>query len=321
MLVVADEPTDAQRRYTLSAQDPHFRLYGLARNEGQDLPALLITESLGDRILQGSGETVESLRGQVSELDRDQVLEFETDSEVAMEVLGEVRERVPVKNVLAYWPGQAATGQTKLDDRMIVLMAKYDTPAPPPEGDIPPGAVDNASGVAVMLEIVRAMRQTGYEPNRTILFVAYSGEGEEAGGSVMVPEVAKLLQAKAGFSTGFEIDAIIDIRGLSSSNGDALEFLTAGSLRLGNLFEDSARRFGVASVRGGEGLDPSVIYQTGSRYDSGEEASRIVVTWQGWEAYSNTSSDDIGVVSADQLEEAGRTIAMAVMVAGRELRY
>jgi peptide/nickel transport system permease protein len=321
MLVVADETTDVYRRYTLSAQDPHFRIYGTGRDRGQDVPTLLITESMADRLLQGTGETVGSLRDQISELDRDQVLEFSTDTEVAVEVLGEIRERVSVKNVLAYWPGQAATGLTKLDDRMIVLMAKYDTPAPPPEGDVPPGAVDNASGVGVMLEVIRAMKQSNYEPNRTILFVVYSGEGEEGGGSVMVPEVANLLQAKAGFSTAFEIDAIINIRGLSSDTGDALELLTAGSLRLGNLFEDSARRFSVATVRAGEGLDPSVIYQTGSRYDSGEEASRIVVTWQGWEIYSNTMADGIDAVSAQQLEESGRTLALALMIAGRELRY
>jgi hypothetical protein len=321
MLVVADEPMDVQRRYTLSAQDPHFRIYGTGRDLGQDVPTLLITEEMANRLLQGTNETVESLRDQVSEFERDQVLEFRTDAEVALEVLGEVRERIPAKNVLAYWPGQAATGLTKLDDRMVVLMAKYDTPAPPPGEDLPTGAVDNASGVAVMLEVIRAMKQSNYKPNRTLLFVAYSGEGEEAGGSVMVPEVAKLLQAKAGFSTAFEIDAIINVRGLSSDTGDALELLTAGSLRLGNLFEDSARRFSVNTVKAAESLDPSVIYQTGSRYDSGEEASRIVVTWQGWGIYSNTGADGIEAVSAEQLEESGRTLALALMIAGRELRY
>jgi peptide/nickel transport system permease protein len=321
MLVVAADPQDVQRRYTLSAQDPHYRIYGLGRDEGQDLPTLMITESIANRILAGTGETVTSLRTRMDELQRDEVIEFPTDRDIAMEIQGEIRERVTVNNVLAYWPGQAATGQTKLDDRMVVLMAKYDTPTLPPEGDVPHGAVDNASGIAVMLEVIRAMKQTDYEPNRTILFVAYSGEGEEAGGPVMVPEVAKLLQAKAGFSGNFEVDAIINIRGLSSDQGDALELLTAGSLRLGNLLEDSARRFSVATVRGGEGLDPSVIYQTGSSYDSGEEASRIVVTWQGWEAYSNMNNDEIRFVSEEQLEQSGRTIAMAVMVAGRELRY
>ncbi|MGD2163597.1 MAG: M20/M25/M40 family metallo-hydrolase, partial [Anaerolineales bacterium] len=321
MLVVAEEPSDVHRRFTLSAQDPHFRIYGAGRDRGQDVPTLLITESFANRLLKGTGMTVGSLRDQLAGFHRDQILEFSTDTEVAVEVLGEVRERVPVKNVLAYWPGQAATGLTKLDDRMIVLMAKYDTPTPPPEGEVPPGAVDNASGVAVMLEVIRVMQETNYKPNRTILFVAFSGEGEEAGGSVMVPEVANLLQAKAGFSNAFEIDAIINVRGLSSDSGDALELLTAGSLRLGNLFEDSARRFNVPTVRAGEGLDPSVIYQTGNRYDSGEEASRIVVTWQGWKIYSNTMQDSLEAVSAEQLEESGRTLALALMIAGRELRY
>ncbi len=44
-----------------------------------------------------------------------------------------------------------------------------------------PAANNNASGVAVMLEAIRTMQQSGYQPHKTFLFVAYSAEGLEGG--------------------------------------------------------------------------------------------------------------------------------------------
>ena len=46
------------------------------------------------------------------------------------------------------------------------------------EGKLHPGADDNASGVAVLLELAKALA-SGEKPQRTIVFVAFTGE--EAG--------------------------------------------------------------------------------------------------------------------------------------------
>lgn len=45
-----------------------------------------------------------------------------------------------------------------------------------PAGLFFPGADDNASGTAVMLEVARAMAKSGVRPQRTICFVSFSGE-------------------------------------------------------------------------------------------------------------------------------------------------
>lgn len=45
-----------------------------------------------------------------------------------------------------------------------------------PAGLFFPGADDNASGMAVMLEVARALTQSGVRPECTILFVSFSGE-------------------------------------------------------------------------------------------------------------------------------------------------
>ena len=52
-----------------------------------------------------------------------------------------------------------------------------------PAGLLFPGADDNASGTAVILEVARALVNTGLQPQRTILFVSFSGEEEDLLGS------------------------------------------------------------------------------------------------------------------------------------------
>ncbi len=52
-----------------------------------------------------------------------------------------------------------------------------------PAGLLFPGADDNASGTAVMLEVARAMAKSSIRPQRTILFVSFSGEERDLLGS------------------------------------------------------------------------------------------------------------------------------------------
>ncbi|MDO9117274.1 MAG: M20/M25/M40 family metallo-hydrolase [Nitrospira sp.] len=52
-----------------------------------------------------------------------------------------------------------------------------------PAGLLFPGADDNASGTAVMLEVARALTKSGMRPQRTILFVSFSGEERDLLGS------------------------------------------------------------------------------------------------------------------------------------------
>jgi hypothetical protein len=62
-------------------------------------------------------------------------------------------------------------------DRMHVIGAHYDTAGPSP------GADDNASGTAAVLEAARAIAQTGCRPAETIVFVAFAAEESGLAGS------------------------------------------------------------------------------------------------------------------------------------------
>jgi len=130
------------------------------------------------------------------------------------------------------------------------------------------------------------------------------------------------LQAKTGFSSSFDLEAIVQLRGLGGGYGDRLEISAEGSLRLAELLASSAKQMGVKVVRADETIDISVIYDSGNpSQEHGQDAPIVRLYWEGWEGYSRLPSDRLEKVSAQSLEEAGRTLAMSLMIMGREPEY
>jgi aminopeptidase N len=93
---------------------------------------------------------------------------------------GETGAPVTAKNVIAVLPGANPT----LAARSLIISAHYDhlgfgwpDARAGAKGQLHPGANDNASGVAVMLELARLMANA--KPERSIIFAAFAGE--EAG--------------------------------------------------------------------------------------------------------------------------------------------
>jgi hypothetical protein len=54
---------------------------------------------------------------------------------------------------------------------------------------------------------------------------------------------------------------------------------------------------------------------------SEEEAPRVKVYREGWEATSRTVADQLERISVENLEEAGRVISLSLMIMGREIDY
>ena len=79
-------------------------------------------------------------------------------------------EKVETWNILGVVPGTDPV----LKDQVVVVSAHLDHLPPTPEGQIHPGANDNASGAAALLEIAAAVASR--PPRRTVLFALFSGE-------------------------------------------------------------------------------------------------------------------------------------------------
>ena len=77
------------------------------------------------------------------------------------------RDSMEAANVAGVLPGS----DPKLKDEYVIFSAHLDHLGPGR-----PGAMDNASGVASVLEVSRLMKETGARPKRSILFLAVTGE-------------------------------------------------------------------------------------------------------------------------------------------------
>jgi hypothetical protein len=321
VLVIAEDGQAFDRRRTLSSRDPHYLMFGTGAARGQDIPRLWISRPAADRLLQDTGYSVDELRSAHEDLDVNEVFEVPTDVSASMVIQGTVRERLPVRHVIANWTGTSDSRYGGLNDEMIVVMAQYDAPPPTPDGSYYPGANDNASGVATMLEIVRAMKESEYEPYRTFLFVAYAGEGQEGGEWVYPPDTERFLEAKKGFAENFDIEAVVDLRGVGAGEGNGLLISAGGSMRLADLLQQSANQMGVKAERGGEQVDISIVFEERSRQARGQEAPKVGIHWDGWEATSCQPQDTVANLSEEKLERAGRVVSLALMTLGRERQY
>jgi hypothetical protein len=92
---------------------------------------------------------------------------------------GVAQERATTANVAALLPGR----DPAVARECVVVGAHYDhlgyggeASLAPGEHAVHPGADDNASGVAALLEIARALRQLPEAPRRPVLLVAFSAE-------------------------------------------------------------------------------------------------------------------------------------------------
>jgi hypothetical protein len=321
LLVVAENTNQFQRRYTLSGRSGQ-RVDNSGEIRGQDVPYVWISEEMANRLLANSGYTVSQLREDAQIHALEQVFDIPLDTTVNLNVEGTLVKDWPVRNVIGLWPGSVGYDYCAdcLGKKLIVVMVKYDSPPIGPEGSFN-AANDNASGVAVMLEALRVMKETDYQPYKSILFVAYSGEGLDGGEPFLDPDVSKFLQAHPSFSN-FELEAIVKLQGLGAGTGERLEISAGGSLRLADLFKLASKQMGVDTTRSEEAIDISVIYDQGDSFlESGQEAPIVRMFWEGWEESSRLPTDTLQLISSDKLEKSGQALALALMILGRETEY
>lgn len=84
-----------------------------------------------------------------------------------------------VANIAGIIPGK----DKELKDEYIVITAHFDHLGKNYNGTYNPGALDNASGVAIIMEIARVLKANNIELERSILFIAFNGEEEGLLGS------------------------------------------------------------------------------------------------------------------------------------------
>ena len=139
------------------------------------IPMVQVHRAVAETWLRGSGRSLRLLERDIEASKRPQTFALASSLRVSLEVDVE-HEKAAVSNVAAYLPGAT--------DEYLVLGAHYDhlglggqgSLSPSRVGEIHPGADDNASGVAAILELARDYANRPERPRRGILFLAFAGE-------------------------------------------------------------------------------------------------------------------------------------------------
>lgn len=88
-------------------------------------------------------------------------------------------ESVEGANLIGIIEGQ----DERLKNEFIIIGAHFDHAGNNKNGTYNPGALDNASGTATMMEIARVLAQNSIKPKKSILFIGFNGEEEGLYGS------------------------------------------------------------------------------------------------------------------------------------------
>ncbi len=152
--------------------------YGLSPTH-DDLPGAWISTPRTEQIIAGADHSnqghLRSLQEQLNRTSESRSFSTEYFGNLEWE---SKKEQHPLINVIALLPGT----DLQLTHDVIVIGAHRDHFGRQ-AGLLFPGADDNASGTAVMLEVARALAKVGIHPKRTILFVSFSGEEQGLVGS------------------------------------------------------------------------------------------------------------------------------------------
>jgi hypothetical protein len=257
-------------------------------------PHLLIGESAARQILAQVEVDLDELTAAMKA--EDQVI-LHTGLQVRV-TYGLVYEEIPANNVVGYIPGLDMESRGE----RILVAATYTGP-PPQDGEIFPGADENASGVAVLLETARLLNDLEFVPKRTVVFAVF----DEMGGSefVIYPALP---------TTRSDVWTVVILDGVGAGE-PLLAQLEAGT-GLAHAFEQSARRFGART----EELDEWRFFFISNNSRMRRNDPRLhdsymglVVTRPG-DNLSGTPSDTLDHLDSKLLEEAGQAVAHFVMV-------
>ncbi len=133
------------------------------------LPTFRVSEAVAADLLAGSAMSVSDLSITFTS--------FPLETAVHLEVAAAGPNLCPDgactgRNVLGVLPGR----DPAYADEVVIISAHYDHLGTTPDGMTWPGANDNASGVAAMLELARTWQEAGFVPRRTVLFAAWDAE-------------------------------------------------------------------------------------------------------------------------------------------------
>jgi peptide/nickel transport system permease protein len=308
-LVVSDDPLAISRRFALP-QRPLIAYHGVI--------IMMITPDVADNLLATAGSSLADLDRQAASLQPGAIATTEPGITVRMQITTASFDQSASEdyyNVIGFIAGtgssfsQAGGG---LDSQVVMVSAYYDGVGTSPDGILYPGANDNASGVATMLELARALKNSPYEPKRTVVFVAWAGGERREGLSVDT-----VMNAHLGFDQ-LTVEDVIELSGVGAGDGESMVLGQDSSYRLVRLFESAAGRLGYPATTRGRGPHYGFYITPGF---GGREGLSLDISWDGSDRLAHTPLDTYDAIDPQKLQQVGQTTLLGLTVLTRETNY
>jgi ABC-type dipeptide/oligopeptide/nickel transport system permease component len=314
-LVICEDPEMLRRRYL-----PAHWSYSQPSP-----PIMFITPEVAERLLVTAGSSLGELDRLSTSLQPGEIALTNAGRQIRMQV--DLESRLSDHpTVVGYIPGTGAAveagqqtpmpGQLRPEDplsnRAIIVSAYYDGLGVRFDGTPYPGANDNASGVAAMLEIARVLKQAPHPPKRTVLFVAWP-DGERYEGL----SVSNVMNVSSYFRS-LDVEVVIELSGVGAGRSEAIALGEGSSYRLVQVFQQAAERLGTSTTTRGRGPHYGTAADLGY---GGRSALTAYVHWDGSDQTAHTFEDTIEAIDPEKLEQVGQTTLLALTFISRELEY
>lgn len=185
-------------------------------------PIIQPTRDCGDRLLAGEKMNLQEAIQRINENQKPQ--SFHLQKKFEIEVNAKYHPSALTANIIGIYPGS----DPKMKNEYVVVGANLDHVGMQGTTCLFPGADNNASGVAALMETARLLQLSEDQPSRSIIFVLFSaGEQQRLGSQIFV----------SNFKPLKNIEAFVNVTAVGS--GDSISVL--GNKRYPHLWE-AARR-------------------------------------------------------------------------------
>lgn len=215
-----------------------------------DFPQLQVSIEVANSILSGTGKQLSECQTTIDQTKKP--YSFLTETEVEIFVKAKYKESAQTMNIV----GQLQGSDQKLKDEYLIIGAHLDHVGSQ-AGLLFPGANDNASGSAAVIQLVQAFIKNIDKPKRSILFVLFTSEEQGLLGSKYFAENLKIDTNK--IVAMFNIDCIGYGDSIQVGNGKSSPELW----NIANKLDEENFNLMVEDTWGGGGADLTPFHEKG----------------------------------------------------------
>lgn len=155
-------------------------------------PVVQPTRDCGDRLLEGEKMNLQEVLQRINETQKPQ--SFHLKKKFEIEVNAKYQPSAMTANVIGVYPGV----DPKMSGEYVVVGASLDHVGMQGTTCLFPGADNNASGVAALMETARLLQLSEDQPSRSVLFVLFSsGEQQHLGSQIFISNFKPLNKIEA----------------------------------------------------------------------------------------------------------------------------